>query len=105
MLNFKFRFGEKMINLKNLYGLPVVMAAMFVSHAAASDPKPLHFAKAKYEETIVTAQDLSNIKPAKGLIMVGLSSDVVLKHVYDKQTDTWKYVGAIKIKSTNKSSQ
>lgn len=50
---------------------------------------------AHIEEMLVTAQDLSEaVKPKVQVfnLRVGLNNKVLV-HVYDKKTDTWKFVG------------
>ena len=60
---------------------------------AARDERPIKIQQAKYyEEVTVTATNLSSRPVQKEeLIRVGLSN-VVLVHIYDESTDTWKYV-------------
>lgn len=71
---------------------------LFASPAEAQQVKaqPVNV-KMIQEEVVVVATDLSSVNNNDGVFKVGLSN-TVLVHLYDKKTDSWKYVGT-KLKS------
>ena len=70
----------------------MIIGSLLVTGLGARESRPDTIEKNKPEEVVVKAKDLSNkdLKD-KGIIPVGINSEVLI-HVYDKKTDTWKYV-------------
>lgn len=77
----------------------VVIGSLLASGAGAQENRPFKVQKSSYQEELkVYGKDLSKMfEKEKGAIITGIGSSAqILIHVYDKKTDTWKYVGTKK---------